>query len=158
MSSLCTTRPCEDTHQLISACSRIDASVLLLAQTQPPGHIPTSTQAREPGPLTSHRTADSPFHRSPSSSRSASTGELGSCHLWGSSVFGRLWGVGGPLRVFDRKLLICLYQHLLQTGPARSPQPLPADQLRESCLEKSGDNSSLERGAKKKEQQENRQR
>lgn len=126
LSSLCKTRPCEDTHQ--PACSRTDASVLLLAQTQLPGHIPTSTQASKPGSLTSHRTADSPFHRSPSSSHSSSTGELGSCHLWGSSVFGRLLLSGPLLRVFDHKLLIYLHQHLLQSGPARSPQPLPAAQ------------------------------
>lgn len=126
------------------------ASVLLLAQTQPPGHIPTSTQASKPGPLTSHRTADSPFHRSPSSSRRTSTGELGSCHLWGSSVFGRLLLSGAlPLCAFDHKLLVCLHQHLLQAGPARSPQPLPAVQPGRALYEKSR-NKSLERGGKKK--------
>lgn len=143
LSSLCRTR---DTHQPINACSRIDVSVLLLAQTQPPGHIPTSTQASKPGPLTSHRTADSPFHRSPSSSHSSSTGELGFCHLWGSSVFGRLLLSGPLLRVFD---------HLLTSTPSsnrscKESTTSACCSARESSLEKSGDNISLERGAKKK--------
>lgn len=61
-----------------------------------------STQATTPGPLTSHRTADKPFHRCRSSSHSALEGELGYCHPLGLL---RVWEVrcswGALLGVFD---------------------------------------------------------
>lgn len=63
-----------------------------------------STQTPTPGPLTSDRTADKPFHRCRSSSHSALAGELGSCHPLGLL---RVWEVrcswGPLLRVFDVK-------------------------------------------------------
>lgn len=54
--------------------------------------------------------------------------------IWAPAIFGAPQRLGGycyrgpPLSVFDHQLLICLHQHLLQAGPATSPQPLPSVQ------------------------------
>lgn len=120
-----------------------------------------STQATMPGPLTSHRTADNPVHRSLSSSHSALAGELGSCHPLGLLCVWEVVDIGAPAPpCIWCKRLIRLHQHFLQTLPVRSPQPLPAVPPERALWRREVTTAPWKRSQEEKgpEQRENRER